>query len=240
MLKHLAILWLLSKPLITCALQTHSHKYYKTIGRSNIDKHNCLLPKSFARVSVIYASTNDDETDPSLLYRPGKRAVPQGEFAYTETNVRKSAETFKRIRDIGGKECTNDIYVRNPSSFEYFYVGKVARTDGTVTLNQAVSRLWNLIEEHATRLRPVELGREFGRVEVWTAPGDTEFEMSQAFATSTGGSDNVEKMNLTKMDKFSDGYEKVKRLEVGFMAEVVTNMGKGFCIVRDDEGKVMQ
>lgn len=239
MLKSLLVvlpLW----PLTTFAFQLQSNKHYKTNSRNNVDRNNRLLCESHNRSFKIHASLNDDETDPSLLYRPGKRAVPQGDFAYTETNVRKSAETFKHIRDIGGKECTNDIYVRNPLSFEYFYVGKVARTDGTVTLNQAVSRLWNLIEEHATRLRPVELGREFGRVEVWTAPGDTEFEMSQAFATSSGSSENVENMNLTKMDKFSDGAEKVKTIEVGFMAEVVTNMGKGFCIIRDDEGKVMQ
>ena len=229
-------LWL---PLTTCAFQMHSKKYYKTGTRNDIERSNWLLRKTIG-VSKYYASLNDDETDPSLLYRPGKRAIPQGDFAYTEANVRKSAETFKVIRDVGGKECTNDIYARNPASFEYFYVGKVARTDGTVTLNQAVSRLWNLIEEHATRLRPVELGREFGRVEVWTAPGDTEFEMSQAFATSSGGSENAENMNLIKMDRFSDGTEQVKTFEVGFMAEVVTNMGKGFYIIRDDEGKVMQ
>jgi hypothetical protein len=217
----------------------HSKKQYKTDIRNNKERNNWLSREKFG-VSKCYAKLSDDETDPSLLYRPGKRAIPQGDFAYTEVNVRKSAETFKLIRDIGGKECTNDVYVRNPASFEYFYVGKVARTDGTVTLNQAISRLWNLIEEHATRLRPVELGREFGRVEVWTAPGDTEFEMSQAFATSSGGSENAENMNLIKMDRFSDGTEQIKNIEVGFMAEVVTNMGKGFYIIRDDEGKVMK
>lgn len=203
------------------------------------DSHFTFPTITFRLTECKNAVRGEEDIDPSLLYRPGKRAVPQGDFAYTEKNVRQSAETFKQIRKIGGKECTNDIYTRNPSSFEYYFVGKVARTDGTVTLNQAVSRLWNLIEEHATRLRPVELGREFGKIEIWTAAGDSEFEMSQAFASHSGNSNDVEKMRLIKMERICEGSETVKKTETGFMAEVVTNMGKGFFIIRDDEGKVM-
>ena len=115
-----------------------------------------------------------------------------------------------------------------------------------MSLPKAVSCVWNMVEEHACRLRPVELGREFGKMEVWVAKGDTELEMSQATAAGvdTGfgleGLQKMEDMNLKKMEKFVDGIENVKNLEVGFMAEVVTNTGSGFYIVRDDLGKIMQ
>jgi len=159
-------------------------------------------------------------------------------MAYTEKNIRRSAETFLQIRTIGGAECTNDIYARSPGKFEYWYIGKVARTDGTVKdINQAISRLWNMMEEHACRLRAVELGREFGNVELWVARGDSELEMSQALGSGSGSGD---KMSLKKMERYAVGSEHVKALEVGFIAEVVNNDGKGFLIVRDDEGRVMQ
>lgn len=101
------------------------------------------------------------------------------------------------------------------------------------------------MEEHACRLRPVELGREFGRMEMWIARGDSELEMSQASATDNGGYGleglrAMENMNLKKMERYAAGSENVKNLEVGFMAEVVTNTGQGFYIVRDDQGRVMQ
>ena len=44
------------------------------------------------------------------------------------------------IREIGGVECTNDVYARSPSRFEYWYIGKLARTDGTVGIRVAVAK----------------------------------------------------------------------------------------------------
>lgn len=94
------------------------------------------------------------------------------------------------------------------------------------------------MEEHAVRLRPIELGREFGNLEIWVARGDSELEMSQAVAGN--GNAAAEGKSLKKMERDVEGSEKVKLLEVGFMAEYVTNTGQGFYIVRDDQGKVMQ
>jgi len=173
-------------------------------------------------------------------------------MAYIESNVRRSASTFLSIRSVGGVGCTNDVYVRDPDtktdkggdqgqvpmSSQFFYVGKIARCDGTVpTPTMAVARAWNLIEEHACRLRPVELGRGFGRLEVWVSKGrgDKELEMSLA-----GTGDGDEEMALAKMERFVEGSEGVGVSEVGFMAEVVTNRGQGLYIIRDGEGRVMQ
>jgi len=103
------------------------------------------------------------------------------------------------------------------------------------------------MEEHAVRLRPIELGREFGNLEIWVAKGDSELEMSQAVAGNAAaegygleGMKSMERKSLKKMERDVVGSEKVKLLEVGFMAEYVTNTGQGFYIVRDDQGKVMQ
>ena len=211
---------------------------------------NSHLKRRQGDTNLCSTPNNEDvrPDDPNYLYyRPQSRAAPQGgKWAYTEPNIRRAAQTFLDIRAIGGVESTNDLYARSPGRFEYWYVGKLARTDGTVSLELAVATVWNMVEEHACRLRPVELGREFGNIELWVAKGDSELEMSQAVAGDSGfglmGLKKMEEMNLKKMEKAVEmgGRQDVKTLEVGFMAEVVTNTGKGFYIVRDDLGKVMQ
>ncbi|GFH56564.1 hypothetical protein CTEN210_13040 [Chaetoceros tenuissimus] len=238
----------------------HLHQLLFGIWLSTLLEISCFtsLPLSSRKSkSLIVLQSKNTSTDPIkeaeesddpnyLYYRPQARAAPQGgAFAYTEPNIRRSAETFKMIREIGGVECTNDVYARSPSRFEYWYIGKLARTDGTVGLREAVAKCWNIMEEHAVRLRPVELGREFGNLEIWLANGDTELEMSQAVAGSDGGYGldglkKMEAMNLKKMEKNVEGIENVKIKEVGFMCEYVTNTGQGFFIVRDDQGRVMQ
>mmetsp|Transcript_42017 Transcript_42017/g.63417 ORF Transcript_42017/g.63417 Transcript_42017/m.63417 type:complete len:185 (+) Transcript_42017:155-709(+) len=98
-----------------------------------------------------------------------------------------------------------------------------AKKIGIVTINQCIARQLNLIEEHATRVRPIELGRSFGNIEIWVAPGDTEFQMSQ----------NDPNIVLTKMARYVDGCENIPNDQVGFVAEVVTNHGEGFRVVRN-------
>ena len=91
-----------------------------------------------------------------------------------------------------------------------------------------MARQWNLIEEHATRLRPVELGRCFGTCEIWVAPGDSEIEMSQ----------NNPNVRLQRMERIVDGSDLVKNFEVGLNLEVVTNRGAGFFVLRNDDWMV--
>jgi hypothetical protein len=193
-------------------------------------------------------TSNNDETPNYFYYRPQSRPAPQGgPFAYTESNIRRSANTFLSIRSIGGVDCTNDVYARSPNRFEYWYIGKIARTDGTVGLEEAVSKCWNMMEEHAVRLRPVELGRDFGNLEIWVARGDSELEMSQAVSGGVNNNNNSysveddwKRFSLKKMQRDVEGIDRVNLLEVGFMAEFVTNNGKGFYIIRNEKGQVMQ
>mmetsp|Transcript_15785 Transcript_15785/g.23716 ORF Transcript_15785/g.23716 Transcript_15785/m.23716 type:complete len:266 (+) Transcript_15785:86-883(+) len=205
--------------------------------------HQCCHHHQHCRKSLLNSKgTDQDDPNQYEYYRPQSRGAPQGgDMAYTEENVRRSAETFQSIRKIGGVECTNDVYARGKNRFEFWYVGKIARTTGTITLHQGISRIWNLIEEHACRLRPVELGREYGTLEIWCSKeGDTEILSSQA--TAKGNAAEDEAWSLVKMEKnvLGSGSDKVSALEVGFIAEVVTNQGQGFYIVRDNEGKLMQ
>merc|ERR1719330_531689 len=192
--------------------------------------------------TLVYSSNSNQDPKNYEYYRPQSRGAPNGgEMAYVEENVRRSAETFQSIRKIGGVQCTNDVYARGTNRFEFWYVGKIARTTGTITLQQGISRIWNLIEEHACRLRPVELGREYGSLEIWCSKtGDTELSLSQA--TATGNPKEDDAWSLMKMERnvLESGSKEVSALEVGFIAEVVTNQGQGFYIVRDNEGNLLQ
>lgn len=115
-----------------------------------------------------------------------------------------------------------------PSSSSQLSLYMDLKKAGTVNLQQAVARQFNLIEEHATRLRPVELGRAFGSCEVWVAPGDTEQELSN----------NNPNIRLEKMERYADGCEDVSSKEVGLNLEVVTNRGAGFFVERNEDGMV--
>ena len=188
-------------------------------------------------ITLYNTEKNEEDAKQYEYYRPQARKTPQGgDMSYIETNVRRNAETFKSIRQVGGAECTNDVYAKGTDRMEYWYIGKIARTTGTVTLQQGIARLWNIIEEHACRLRPVELGREFGYLEIWCSKkGDTELVMSQAMIDTP-----EEDFSLLKMEKVVEGSDQISNKEVGFIAEVVTNRGEGFYVIRDDQGKLMQ
>ena len=92
----------------------------------------------------------------------------------------------------------------------------------------AVVRQFNLLEEHACRIRPVELGRCFGKLDMYAAPGDSELKTSQNDVT----------IRLVKMPRNLKGAEKVPLLEVGLNLDIVTNEGAGFFIIRTENGVV--
>lgn len=97
---------------------------------------------------------------------------------------------------------------------------------GTVSVEDAVNRQWNLLEEHVVRLRPVELGRSFGSLEFWIAPGDSELACA------------LNEIALIQVEKNSPEHVAVK--EVGCNLEVVTNKGVGFFVERREDGTVLE
>jgi hypothetical protein len=50
---------------------------------------------------------------------------------YIPVNVMRQNQNFVAIREAGGAEMTNDVYARNPTTFTWWFVGKLARISGT-------------------------------------------------------------------------------------------------------------
>lgn len=204
----------------TSTFITHHH-------RSSIIHHHPSNKHSVA----LHLMPNEDDKDYISPMR--QRPPPKGgDVAYNNENILRQLRHYNEIRKVGGKECVQDIYARDPNTSgdntRFWFVGKVARCTGTVSAEAAIARQMNLLEEHATRIRPVELGRSFGILEFWFAPGDTEPLTSQ----------NDMGTRLQKVRKVVDGSDKVPLLEVGLDLSIVTNQGAGFCIVRTADGVV--
>lgn len=178
-------------------------------------------------------SNENNERRPQQEYipRPEQRNNPKGgDMAYLEKNIQRQMNTYTAIRQSGAsiEDCIRDVYARAAPQTTCWYIGKIAFTSGTgVSEKQAIARQLNLIEEHATRLRPVELGRAFGRTEIYTAPGDSEIAVSQ----------NQEP--LLRMPRYAEGCEDVTLQEIGFFCEVVTNRGIGFGVERALDGSLL-
>lgn len=158
---------------------------------------------------------------------PQDRDAPQGgDMAYIETNIQRQMNTYAAIRNIDAVDCIRDVYVRAAPQSTCWYVGKLAFC-GT-TEETAIVRQLNLIQEHACRLRPVELGRAFGRLDVYTAPADSEDDV----ASNT--------VALKRMPaSTSNDDDEPKLTECGFLCEVVTNQGTGFRVERAPDGGIL-
>ena len=140
---------------------------------------------------------------------------------YTRDNILRQAQTYLNIRTASKdnlQDVCNDVYVRLEDSDLFWYVGKSARCSTTST-QLAISRQYTLIEEHAARLRPVELGRKVGKMELWIAPVDSELKVVNG------------EIDLEKMERDGD-VDSVSPFEVGFNCEYVTNKGEGFSVKR--------
>ena len=153
------------------------------------------------------------------------------DMEYNTKNIMRQSKHFREIVAVD-KDAAYDVYVqdvkRTPNLF--WYIGKIAYCSGTCTLEDAISRQWTLIQEHAARLRPVELGNTaFGQLQIWMAPFSSEVEMS----------DPNSKTNLFLPSRLNGPRSDISNKEVGFIAEVVTNRGVGFYIMRDSDGKAV-
>lgn len=196
------------------------------LQRSNHPSFCCTLaqlqdghrPSSCSHALRRHFMSQSDEDE----YIPSKRGPPQGgDMAYIAKNIQRQMNTYQAIRQASMTTSIHDVYVRQNTTF--WYIGKLAVAG--VTVEQGVQRQRNLIEEHATRLRPVELGRMFNRLEYWIAPGDSELECSL-------GNIDLRRVHL------EESSTNVSLKSVGFFCEVVTNRGVGFSIQREVDGTV--
>lgn len=160
----------------------------------------------------------DDEQDEGTPVPPDMKYLPR--------NAMRQLQHFVAIRQAGGKELTNDVYIREPNSDEFWFVGKVARVSD-VTVEQAISRQWPLIESHGSNLRPIELFPARGSLEIWCAPGDSEMEVAY----------NDPDLVFTKMKREVEGASDIKNALVGFQGENYEGGEEGFRTWRDEEGR---
>jgi hypothetical protein len=163
---------------------------------------------------------DDDDDDKKVA------TIPK-DMRYTEFNIMRQNQNFVAIREAAGPELTHDIYVRDPSESTFWFVGKVARVSD-VPIDKAVARQYPLIEEHAVRLRPLEFHTKKGRLEIWSAPGDSEMDVAY----------NRPHVKFTKMKKAQDvpNADAVRNKEVGFQGELYINGEEGFRTTRTDDG----
>ena len=151
---------------------------------------------------------------------------PPPDMKYIPRNVMRQHQNFVAIRQAGGKELTNDIYIREPNSDVFWFIGKAARVSD-VTMEQAVSRQWSLIEMHGASLRPIELFPGRGSLEIWTAPGDSEMEVAY----------NNPHLVFTKMERAVPGAQGIKNALIGFQGEMYQRGEEGFRTWRTEEGR---
>ena len=103
-----------------------------------------------------------------------------------------------------------------------------------VSLEQAVARQYALIEEHAARLRPLELynTKQSGMLEIWTAPGDSEMDIAY-------NRPNVDFVKMSRSDVV-EGADAVKNAAVGFQGEIYEGGEEGFKTERTEDGLPMK
>jgi hypothetical protein len=151
----------------------------------------------------------DQDEDDAIPAPPDMKYVPR--------NCKRQQEFFKAIREAGGPELTNDIYVREPGQDTCWYTGKVARVSD-VSLEQCVARQWAMIETHASNLRPLDLFPSRGKLEIYTAAGDTELQVAY----------NRPDFQMIEMERNVEGASKIKNFLVGFQGEVYQPGEDGF------------
>lgn len=84
-------------------------------------------PCSSARLALSSSKWDNlvDDEDEGPPVPPDMKYVPR--------NVIRQHQNFVDIREAGGEEMTNDIYVREPGSQVFWFSGKVARVSGAIS-----------------------------------------------------------------------------------------------------------
>ena len=165
----------------------------------------------------------DGDDDSTKNFRPNVPVPP--DMTYEPRNAMRQHEHFVDLRNVGGKDVCNDVYVRNPEEEVFWYAGKVARISD-VSLDDCIARQWNLIEIHAANLRPIELYPHRGRLEIWSAPGDSELDVAY----------NRPHVKMTKHEPKALTSRDVKHNFIGFQGEIYQEGEEGFRTWRTNDG----
>jgi hypothetical protein len=197
------------------------------VGKTSTTRGEVMVSPRVAPLAVT-KSKWDDLVDEDEYDDDGDRVelIPApADMRYLPRNCKRQQDHFLAIREAGGKEMTNDIYVREPGQETCWYAGKIARVSD-VSLEQCVARQWAMIETHAANLRPLDLFPSRGKLEIYTAPGDTELEVAY----------NRPDSQMMAMERKVEGAFAVKNFLVGFQGEVYQPGEEGFRTWRTKEG----
>jgi len=193
-----------------------------------------LFPSSPQR-RTRWSSLQERPHKQEIIPPPNKRGNPHGgDMSYVSENIQRQRNTYSQIRKAMGEDledCTRDVYAKAYPQSQFWFIGKLAFTSGTVSEEVALQRQWNLLQEHGSRLRPVELGRAFGRIEIFTAPGDSEIDVSSNEIP-------LKRIPRPPPDAIAE-IQKVSLTEIGLNLEIVTNHGLGFKVDRAANGDLL-
>lgn len=170
----------------------------------------------------------DEDEDEDLQFIGGL-PVPR-DMKYNMYNLQKQRDNYESMKAVGGKDIANDVYAKDPEDDTFWFVGKIARV-GDVTVERAMARLWPMIEEHAARLRPVELYPKWGKLELWVAPGDSEIDVAYC-------KPEIQFVQMFReIDGEADISKTVRNVEIGFQGELYESNEEGFRTKRTADGR---
>jgi len=150
------------------------------------------------------------------------------DMRYIEFNIMRQNKNFISIKEAAvGNDLLNDVYVRDPNKGVFWFSGKVARVSD-ISLERAIARQYDLIEEHASRLRPMELYGKRGSLEIWCAPGESEMDVAY-------NRPHIKFQKMTRVDSVSD-VDTVRNCEIGFQGELYEGGEEGFRTWRTEDG----
>ena len=171
--------------------------------------------------SAISDSLHQQQSSPQLFIPP--------DMQYNQRNCMRQNRHYQQIREIADPDLIHDIYIRDPqdSSQVYWFLGKAARVSD-VSVQDCVNRQWNLMETHAVNLRPMDLFKAKGELELWIAQGDSELEVAY----------NRPDVRLIKIDKSTDPaiHDAIPNIMVGFQGEIYDANEPGFRTWRLPDG----
>ncbi|CAJ1950802.1 unnamed protein product [Cylindrotheca closterium] len=179
-----------------------------------------LSTDTFARGKSKWDDLKDDDEDENVY--DSTPIAP--DMTYEPRNLMRQSKSFQAIREVGGKDTVNDIYIHEPGTDTFWFIGKIARAD--VSLEKAVARQWPMIERHGCNLRPIELMPHWGKLQLWAAPGDSELEVAY----------NRPSCEFQKMEREVEGAKAVKSSFLGFQGEAYEKDEYGFRTARNDDG----
>jgi len=200
-----------------------------TFFQRSVSSRTVLLTPNYMGSSKWDNLIDEDEDEEVGL--PGPR-----DMQYIPVNVMRQNQNFVAMKEAGGVEITNDVYARNPDSFTWWFIGKMARISD-VSVEDAVKRQWCMMEQHAANLRPLELYPQRGTLELWVAPGDSELDI--AYNRPNIAFDQIMRVNQEN-DETTDEPKRllgqIKAMFVGFQGEVYQAGEEGFRTERTSTG----